>query len=149
MLKKRDADPLDYPVMALEGLWWVEDGAFDFNIKDNWYYTLMIMQPDIVTQEVFAQGLEELRRKRGDSPAFERVKLTRFREGSCVQTMHVGPYAAEPATLERMRAFMQENGLRDLVGLGGKHHEIYLGDPRRAAPDRLKTVLRHPVKKEG
>jgi hypothetical protein len=127
----------------------VEDGAFDFNIKDNWYYTLMIMQPDIVTQEVFAQGLEELRRKRGDSPAFERVKLTRFREGSCVQTMHVGPYAAEPATLERMRAFMQENGLRDLVGLGGKHHEIYLGDPRRAAPDRLKTVLRHPVKKEG
>ena len=149
MLKKRDTDPVDYPVMALEGLWWVQDGVFDITVKDNWYYTLMIMQPDVVTREVFAEGLEALRRKQGGSPSLEVIRLERFREGACVQSMHVGPYATEPATLERMQAFMQENGLRDLVGLGGKHHEIYLGDPRRAAPDRLKTVLRHPVEKEA
>lgn len=148
-LKKRDADPVDFPVMALEGLWWVEDGVFDITVKDNWYYTLMIMQPDVVTPQVFAEGLEAVRRKQGGSRALEKIRLERYKEGACVQTMHVGPYATEPATLERMRAFMQENGLRDLVGLGGKHHEIYLGDPRRAAPDRLKTVLRHPVEKEG
>ncbi len=149
MLKKREADPVEYPVMALEGLWWVQDGVFDITIKDNWYYTLMIMQPKAVTPEVFAKGLDELRRKRGESPAFDRIKLEHYREGLCVQTMHIGPYASEPATLERMQAFMKEQGLRDLVGLGGKHHEIYLGDPRKAAPDKLKTVLRHPVEKVG
>jgi hypothetical protein len=61
--------------------------------------------------------------------------------------MHIGPYATEPATIERIREFMQENGYRDCVGLGGKHHEIYLGDPRRSDPSKLKTVLRHPIEK--
>jgi len=145
MLKGRASNPVDFPVMALEGLWWVPDGAFSFDIKDNWIYTLMIMQPEAVTPDAFAEGLEELRRKRGDSPALDKIKLATFQEGLCVQTMHIGPYASEPATLERMQAFMRERGLRDLVGLGGKHHEIYLGDPRKAAPDKLKTVLRHPV----
>jgi hypothetical protein len=146
-LKKREADPVDYPVMASEGLWWVEDGVFDFAVKDNWHYTMMIMQPEVITPEIFAEGMEALRRKRGDSPVFERLRLDHYQEGLCVQTMHIGPYATEPATLERMQAFMREQGLRDLVGLGGKHHEIYLGDPRKAAPEKLKTVLRHPVEK--
>jgi hypothetical protein len=149
MLKGRASHPVDFPVMALEGLWWVEDGVFDITVKDNWYYTLMIMQPEFVTPEVFAEGLEQLRRKRGETPAIDKLKLDSFQEGLCVQTMHVGPYTSEPATLERMQAFMHEGGLRDLVGLGGKHHEIYLGDPRKAAPDKLKTVLRHPVEQEG
>jgi len=148
MLKKRKTNAIDYPVMALEGLWWVEDGMFDITIKDNWFYTLMIMQPAVITQEIFEEGLEQVSKKRGDSPALSRLRLADFEEGLCVQTMHIGPYAAEPATLERMRAFAQQNGYRDLVGSsGGRHHEIYLGDPRKADPAKLKTVLRYPVEK--
>jgi hypothetical protein len=140
-------NPVDYPVMALEGLWWVEDGKFDIKKPGNWKFTVMIMQPDLVTAQMFAEALAQLRRKKGDQPAFARLRLERFREGLCVQTMHIGPYATEPDTIERMQAFMQENGYQDLVGLGGKHHEIYMGDPRRADPSKLKTVLRHPVRK--
>jgi hypothetical protein len=145
--KLRKENPVDYPVMALEGLWWVEDGVFDLRKSGNWKYTLMIMQPDLVTPVIFAEALAQMRKKKGDQPAYTRLRLERFREGLCVQTMHIGPYAAEPATIERMKAFAQENGCQDLVGLGGKHHEIYMGDPRRADPAKLKTVLRHPVKK--
>ena len=147
MLKKRKTNAIDYPVMALEGLWWVEDGIFDITIKDNWFYDLMIMQPDVITQEIFAEGLEQVRRKRGDAPALSKLRLLDLEEGLCMQTMHIGPYATEPATIERMRAFAQDNGYRDCVGLGGKHHEIYLGDPRKADPSKLKTVLRHPIEK--
>jgi hypothetical protein len=145
--KKREKDPLDYPVMALEGLWDARDGKFDINIKDNWDYTLMILVPDLITQTDFEAALEQMRAKKGDLPGYARLRLDSFDEGPCVQTMHIGPYATEPETLEKMQAFMAENGLQDLVGAGGKHHEIYLGDPRRAAPEKLKTVLRHPVKK--
>ncbi|MBN1429831.1 MAG: GyrI-like domain-containing protein [Anaerolineae bacterium] len=146
MVKQRKDNPVDYPVMAMEGLWWVEDGCFDITVKDNWFYTVMILQPDLVTQDVFDDALQQLRKKKGSLPAFDRLRLETWEEGRCVQIMHVGPYATEPATIEKMRAFIGENGLQDGVGLGGKHHEIYLGDPRRAAPDKLKTVLRHPVK---
>lgn len=146
MLKQRQENPIDYPVMALEGLWWVEDGFFDITVKDNWHYTVMILVPDLITPEVFAEGLAQLRKKKGDQPAFSRLRLETFSEGRCVQMMHIGSYATEPATIEKMKAFMDENGLQDQVGpTGGKHHEIYLGDPRRAAPDKLKTMLRHPV----
>jgi hypothetical protein len=147
MLKKRKTNAIDYPVMALEGLWWVEDGMFDITIKDNWFYTLMIMQPEVITQEIFAEGLEQVRKTKGDSEILSKIRLADFEEGLCVQTMHIGPYATEPATIERMRTFAQENGYRDCVGLGGKHHEIYLGDPRKTDPAKLKTVLRHPVDK--
>jgi hypothetical protein len=145
--KLRKQDPVDYPVMALEGLWWVEDGTFDIRKPGNWKYTVMIMQPDLVSPEMFAGALAQMRKKKGDQPAFIRLRLERFHEGLCVQTMHIGPYAAEPATVDIMHAFMQANGCQDQVGLGGKHHEIYLGDPRRADPSKLKTVLRHPVQK--
>jgi len=145
-LKKRKTNPVDYPVMALEGLWGVEDGKFDITIKDNWFYTLMIMQPDVITQEVFEEAREEVRKKKGDSDALNKARLADFEEGLCVQTMHIGPYATEPATLDRMQEFMAANGLKDAVGpIGGRHHEIYMSDPRKAAPDKMKTVLRHPV----
>ncbi len=145
--KLRKENPVDYPVMALEGLWWIEEGTFDIQKPGNWKYTVMIMQPDIVSQEMVSDALSQLRKKKGDQPAFARLRLERFHERLCVQTLHIGPYATEPATVERMQAFMQENGLRDRVGLGGKHHEIYMGDPRRADPAKLKTVLRHPVER--
>jgi hypothetical protein len=147
MLKKRKTNPIDYPVMALEGLWWVEDGLFDITVKDNWFYTLMIMQPEVITQDVFAEGIEQVRKKKGDDEMLSKLRLAKFEEGLCVQTMHIGPYATEPETIERMRAFAQEKGYRDCVGLVGKHHEIYLGDPRKSDPAKLKTVLRHPVEK--
>ena len=145
MLKKRKTNAIEYPVMALEGLWWVEDGMFDITIKDNWFYTLMIMQPEVITPDVFTEGLEQVRKKKGDSEMLSKLRLEYLEEGLCVQTMHIGPYATEPATVERMRAFAHENSYRDCVGSGGKHHEIYLGDPRKADPAKLKTVLRHPV----
>jgi hypothetical protein len=147
MLKKRKTNAIDYPVMALEGLWWVEDGMFDITVKDNWFYTLMIMQPDVITQDIFTEGLEQVRKKKGDSESLSKLRLADFEERLCVQTMHIGPYATEPATIERMRTFAQDEGFRDCVGSGGKHHEIYLGDPRKANPAKLKTVLRHPVEK--
>src|SRR5512134_1630045 len=75
MLKKRKTNAVDYPVMALEGLWWVEDGMFDITVKDNWFYTLMIMQPEIITQNLFDEGLEQVREKRGDSPALSKLHL--------------------------------------------------------------------------
>jgi hypothetical protein len=145
--KKRAKDPLDYPVMALEGLWDARDGKFDINVKDNWDYTLMILVPDLITSALFDEALAQMRVKKGELPGFARLRLDSFEEGPCVQTMHLGPYATELGTLERMQDFMQENGYRDLVGSGGKHHEIYLGDPRNAAPEKLRTVLRHPVAK--
>ena len=147
MLKKRKTNAVDYPVMALEGLWWVEDGMFDIAVKDNWFYTLMILQPEVITQDVFAVGLAEVKKKKGDQPAFSKLRLADFEEGVCVQTMHIGPYVTEPATVERMRAYALENGYRDRVGPNGKHHEIYLSDPRKVAREKMKTVLRHPVEK--
>ncbi len=145
--KKREINPVDYPVMALEGLWDARDGKFSIDVKDNWDYTLMILVPEIITPADFEEALAQMRKKKGDQPGYARLRLDSYEEGLCVQTMHIGPYATELETLERMQAFMAENGYHDLVGSGGKHHEIYLGDPRRATPEKLKTVLRHPVAK--
>lgn len=145
MFKKREANAIDYPVMALEGLWWVEDGKFDIFRKDNWFYTLMILQPEVVTPEIFEEAREQVRKKKGGGEKLNTARLAPFEEGLCVQTMHIGPYATEPATVERMHEFMAENGLKDNVGPNGKHHEIYMSDPRRVAPDKMKTVLRHPA----
>ncbi|HKI52918.1 MAG TPA: GyrI-like domain-containing protein [Anaerolineales bacterium] len=146
MFKKRNSNPIDYPVMPLEGLWGLQDVKQDVSKKDNWSYTLMILQPDIVKQEIFAEMVEQVRKKKGDSPALSRLRLEHFEEGICVQVMHIGPYATEPATIEKMRAFALENGYQDNVGPNGLHHEIYIGDPRKAAPEKLKTVLRHPLR---
>jgi hypothetical protein len=142
MSKLRKKNAIDYPVMALEGLWRVEGGTFDITKPDNWLYRAMIMLPDHITGEMFAEALEKIRSKK-PSPSVEKLRLERFQEGLCIQTMHIGPYAAEPATVDRLNAFAAENG----YALRGLHHEIYMGDPRRCAPEKLKTVLRHPVKK--
>jgi len=147
MFKKRKTNAIDYPVMTLEGLWWVEDGTFDIFRKDNWFYTLMILQPDVISKEIFAEALEQARKKKGDSASLAKVRFAEFEEGLCMQTMHIGPYATEPETVARMKSFAEENGYRDCVGLGGTHHEIYLSDPRKADPAKMKTVLRHPLEK--
>jgi hypothetical protein len=142
MSKLRKKNAIDYPVMALEGLWWAEGGKFDITKPDTWRWRAMIMQPDHITAEMFAEALEKLRQKH-PSPSVENLRLQRFREGLSIQILHIGPYAAEPATLERMKSFAAENG----YALRNEHHEIYLSDPRRAAPEKLRTVLRHPVRR--
>jgi hypothetical protein len=147
LFKKRKTNPIDYPVMALEGLLWITEGIFDNTIKDNWAYTLMIMQPDVITADIFEEARDQVRKRKGNSDPLNKVRLAHFEEGLCVQTLHIGPYATEPVTLDRMRTYIQENNLQDNVGPNGKHHEIYLSDPRRIAPERMKTVLRHPVTK--
>jgi hypothetical protein len=147
MLKKRATNSIDYPVMPLEGLWGVQNAMVDVAKKDNWSYTLMILQPEVITKDIFAEALEQDRRKKGDLPVVSKLRLEHFEEGLCVQVMHIGPYATEPDTIERMRAVALESGYRDNVGPNGKHHEIYIGDPRKAEPAKLKTVLRHPLEK--
>jgi hypothetical protein len=138
--KLRAENPIDYKVMAMEGLWWTPGGGFDMQHPENWHWTAMILQPDHITPEMFAEAQAQLKQKKPHLPV-EKLRLERFHEGLCVQIMHIGPYADEPPTIARMHTFAAENG----YGLRGKHHEIYLGDPRRTAPERLKTVLRQPI----
>ena len=140
--KLRKENPIDYSVMALEALWWVEGDDFEFGRKQDWLFTALIMQPEHITQEMFTDALAQLNKKK-PAPANAKLRLAAFEEGLSVQVMHIGPYAAEPATIERMKEYMHANRLER----NGKHHEIYMGDPRRAQPDKLKTVLRQPVKR--
>ncbi len=137
---------IDYPVMALEGLWWMDNmgdkyGDVDFTAdKSLWKYTLMIMQPDHITQMLFNEARDELRRKK-NPVMLDQVRYERFDEGLCVQIMHIGPYSAEKPTIDRLHAYIADNGYQP----GGKHHEIYVGDPRRSAPEKLRTVIRQPM----
>jgi hypothetical protein len=140
---KRGPLPVDYAVMPLEGLWWVEDmRQFSMADKDQWLWTSMIMQPDLVTEASFAEALAQVQKKKA-LPALGRVRFERFHEGLSAQIMHVGPYAAEAPTIQRLHHYIAERGYERR----GKHHEIYLGDPRRTAPERLRTVIRQPMGK--
>lgn len=142
MCKKREKDPVDYPVMPLEGLWRTKDSHMKFTVshKDDWYFTTLIMQPEPVTKKLFDQAREQLRAKKNPARLND-ARFESFDEGRSMQIMHLGPYSAEPSTIGKMVAFTEENGYR----VRGKHHEIYLGDPRRTKPEKLKTVLRHPI----
>ena len=139
MIKKTQG--ADYVVMPLEGLWWAEDMEhFSLGNKDQWQWTLMIMQPEYVTEDLVAEAVEQVREKK-DSDTVGELRFEGFHEGVSAQIMYVGPYSDEGPTIARLHCFIEENG----YSLRGKHHEIYLGDPRRAAPDKLKTILRQPM----
>ena len=140
MSKLHKVHPLDYAVMPLEGLWWTGARDFDFDTSTPWHFTLMILQPAHITQTMYLEALQHLQKKKA-SQALSRLRLETFGEGTCIQTLHLGPYDQEAATMEGMKAFAEENQL----SLQGRHHEIYLGDPRRCAPEKLRTVLRRPV----
>lgn len=142
MSKRRAENPIDYPVMALEGLWWTETGEYDIANPEGWKYTVMILQPEHITSEMYEETLRQLRKKRPDLN-LRRLRFESFEEGLCMQIMHIGPYLKEPETLARMDAFARANGYR----VRGKHHEIYLDDPMRSAEEKLKTILRHPIEK--
>jgi hypothetical protein len=134
---------VDYPVMASEGLWWMDDmREFSQARKDDWKWTMMIMQPEIVTPQVFAQAVQEAMKKKGQ-PALSRLRLEPYYEGLATQIMYFGPYADEGPTIDRLHQFIEESGYVRF----GKHHEIYLGDPRRTTPEKLRTVIRQPMRK--
>jgi hypothetical protein len=137
----------DYVVPPLEGLWWAEDMA-TFTVsrdKSAWDWTMMIMTPDWVTQPMFAEAAEAVGRSK-DLPALEKIRLEPYHEGLSVQILHIGSFEDEGPTISRLhQEYMPQNGLEE----NGKHHEIYLSDPRRVAPEKLKTILRQPVKRQS
>ena len=139
-------DYFEYVVPPLEGLWWLSDSAdVDFRDKSSYCWTSMIRQPEFVTAEVFKYALETVEKKKGLDTS--KARLVTFTEGLCVQCMHLGSYDDEPATLAKMREFMAQNGLISELNDERRHHEIYLGDPRKIEASKRKTVLRYPVKR--
>jgi hypothetical protein len=142
--KKRTKSPVDYPVMPLEGLWWVSDMRnFDVQKKHEWNWRMMIMQPPCVELPQVEEMKTDVSRKKS-LPSVTKVELIRYHEGEAAQVLHLGPYADEAPTIQALHDFIDEEGyIRE-----GLHHEIYLGDPRKTAPSRLKTILRQPVRRK-
>ncbi|WP_136193079.1 GyrI-like domain-containing protein [Actinomyces procaprae] len=134
----------DYVVPPLEGFWWQEgiDGV-DYAHKDQFQWVCAIRLPDFVTEAEFAWAVEEATRKKGTD--YSKVKFMTLQEGLCVQCLHVGPYDDEPATIALMHEFARSEGYAPDFSEARRHHEIYLSDARRVAPERLRTVIRHPI----
>ena len=138
---KRGEIGIDYGVLPLEGLWWADDmSSFSIENKDNWKWTLMIMQPELITKETVEKATEEVRKKKNPF-ALPLVRFESFKEGKAAQIMHIGPFSEEGPTVEKVYSFIEDNGSQRL----GKHHEIYLSDIRRAAPEKWKTIIRQPM----
>jgi len=133
---------IDYGVMPLEGLWWADDmGVFVSGDKSQWQWTMMIMQPDFITRVMVDEAMAAVKAKK-DPAALPLLRFETFEEGSCAQTLHIGPFSEEGPTIQRVHDYIGEHG-----SLRGKHHEIYLSDIRRAAPQKWKTIIRQPMKK--
>lgn len=143
MSKQHPTSPLDYTVMALEGLWWIDGDEFVFDKSKIWNYTAMILQPEHITKSMYIEALEQVKKKK-ENPALSKTRFESFQEGLCMQIMHIGPYDEEQETIKKMNSFAQENGYT----IRGRHHELYLGDPRRSKPERLRTILRYPIGKK-
>lgn len=139
MVKKGGME-IDYGVMPLEGLWWADDmSAFTANDKSAWKWTMMIMQPEFITEHMVAEAIENVRTKKNPT-ALDLLRFEAFDEGICAQTLHIGPFSEEGPTIEKVHQFIEEKSERR-----GKHHEIYLSDIRRAAPEKWKTIIRQPM----
>ncbi len=136
----------DYVVPPLEGFWWQEGvKGIDYTRKEDFQWISLLRLPDFVTREDFAWARDEAARKKKTD--FSRVVFLPYDEGLCVQCLHLGPYDEEPATVARMHAFLEERGYVPDITETRFHHEIYLSDARRTAPEKLKTVLRLPIRK--
>ncbi len=146
LLKKEQG--VDYAVMPLEGLWWAPDmREFSVEHKETWLWTMMIAQPGQVIAALFERTRAQVRRKK-DSPTLAKQRLEEFHEGLAAQIMHLGPYAAEAPTIARLHAFIRQQGYT-FDGSRQKHHEIYLSDPRRAAPEKMRTIIRQSMTREA
>jgi hypothetical protein len=133
----------DFGVMPLEGLWWTPDMAdFNTNDKSNWHWTAMIMQPETVTQEIFEQSVQQVRKKK-QLASLDKLRFETYEEGRAAQVLYLGPYANEGPTIQALHQFIAEQGGK-LEATNKHHHEIYLSDPRRVAPEKLKTIIRQP-----
>jgi hypothetical protein len=142
----------DYVVPPLEGLWWMRDeNDFDFTKKERFCWISMIRLPEFITEEIFQQAKQEVKKKKLDLD-LDKARFEMFEEGLCVHCMHSGPYDSEPATVAKIGRYIIDNGLvNDFEGnifspSGRKHHEIYLSDPRKVKPEAMRTILRHPVR---
>jgi hypothetical protein len=133
---------VDYSVMPLESLWWVDDMTkFSADRKDEWKWTAMIMQPKYITADDVNLVVEQVKKKK-KLPALPKVRFESFKEGPTAQIMYVGPFSAEGPTIAKIHAYILNSGHT----LSGKHHEIYLNNPAKTAPEKLKTILRQPMK---
>ena len=133
----------DFVVPPLEALWWADDeSAFEENRRDEWQWTLMLIQPDHVSEEDIADAMSELDKKGKITAAHRSMRTEKLEEGRAVQCLYVGPYDSMGGAISTMQEFAESKGLE----LAGKHHDVYLSDPRRTAPGKLKTVLRRPVR---
>jgi hypothetical protein len=140
MIKKGE-EGIDYSVMPLEGLWWADDmSQFSVENKATWKWTLMIMQPEYITTKLFYEAVEQVKQKK-NPVALPKVRFEAFSEGKVAQIMHVGPFSEEGPTIEKVHNFIEANGYK----LSGKHHEIYLSDIRKAAPEKWNTIIRQPM----
>ena len=137
----------DFVVPPLEGFWWQEGiKGVDYANKDSFNFISLIRMPDFVTKEVFEWAIEETTRKKKKD--FSKVEFFTYDEGLCVQCMHIGPYNDEPITVEAMHEYMIEQGYELDITDERFHHEVYISDVRKTSPEKLKTVLRHPIKKK-
>lgn len=136
----------DFVVPPLEGFWWQNGvGSMDYSHKESFHWISVIRLPDFVSKSDFEWAVEEATRKKKTD--FSAVEYMEYDEGACVQCMHIGPYDAEPATVARMHEHMESRGYSVDITKDRMHHEIYLSDPRKVPPEKLKTVIRHPIKK--
>jgi hypothetical protein len=143
----RKAESRDYAVGRLEGLWWCDEAPgweFAQAPRDRWQWKLLIRTPDFVTEADIANAAQALLARGKTEPVGE-VRLETLEEGTCVQVLHTGPYAAETEAIRGMHAFAEAEGYH----FHGRHHEIYVNDPGRTAPEKLRTILRHPVSARG
>ena len=139
---KKSPTPVDYGVMPLEGLWWADDPrSFSEADKSKWKWTVMIVQPEFISTQQVDSAFDAVRRKKNPA-ALDRVRFETLEEGKSVQILYTGPFSQEGPTIQRIHDHIHAAG-RELYG---KHHEIYLSDPRRTAPERLKTILRQPMR---
>ena len=138
---KKGKAGIDYGVMPLEGLWWSDDMTkFNVENKSDWKWTLMIMQPEFVTHELFDVALQQVQKKKNLN-ALSKLRLKTFTEGKAAQILHVGPFSDEGPSIDKIHSYIQINGYK----ASGKHHEIYLSDITKTAPNKLKTIIRQPV----
>ena len=133
---------MDFAVPKLEGLWWVNSEKNALEVpRSEWHWKLLIRIPDFVTSKEFENAKTEVVKKKGIEKINE-IAFEKITEGKCIQIMHIGPYSTEPETIKQMNEFMKQNGLVE----NGLHHEIYISDPRKTIPEKMKTILRQPVK---